>query len=147
MAKAKLTDEVINFIVKTKDNPSRKISYKQIADEIKAEFGIVITGQTVGKAYKTAKANKVESKPKQQVQNETETIKAETKKTTTEKVEVKPKKKRTTDKNKITLTIQVDKNISEQFKRIAKENDRNQSQLIREWIKKYCLENGQAKLF
>lgn len=145
MAKAKLTDEVVNFIVEVKDNSSGKISYKQIADEVKAEFGIVITGQTVGKAYKTAKADKAESKPKQQVQ--AETVKEVTKKTTAEEVEVKPKKKRTTDKNKMTLTIQVDKNIAEQFKRIAKENDRNQSQLIREWIKKYCLENGQAKLF
>ncbi len=145
---AKLTQEIINFIVDTKDSNS-EITYQNIADEIKSNFGIDTNKQAVGRAYRAFKnkSDTVENEPKQKAQAETKTAKEETKKPTAEKAEVKPKKKRTTDKNKITLTIQVDKNIAEQFKRIAKENDRNQSQLIREWIKKYCRENGQAKLF
>ncbi len=113
---SKLTQEVISFIVAKKDD-STNPSYKTIAEEIKTTFGVVVSGQAVGRAYRDYKSTKT-----------------------------KPTKSETV-KDTITLTVQVNKNIAEQFKRIAKENDRNQSQLIREWIKKYCLDNNQAKLF
>ena len=32
------------------------------------------------------------------------------------------------------LTIRLDTELSERFKQVSKDNDRNQSQLIREWI-------------
>ncbi len=57
---AKLTQEIIKFIVDTKDNNTTEISYKQIADEIKAKFDTEINSQTIGRAYRAYKAKSAE---------------------------------------------------------------------------------------
>ncbi|MBW4016795.1 CopG family transcriptional regulator [Moraxella osloensis] len=45
------------------------------------------------------------------------------------------------------LTVRMDSNLAEQFKKISKENNRNQSQLVRDWVLSYVKKNGQGDLF
>ncbi len=52
-----------------------------------------------------------------------------------------------TDENKTTMTVRVDRDLAKLFKKIAKENNRNQAQLLRDFIKSYCEKNGQAEMF
>lgn len=54
----------------------------------------------------------------------------------------------TTDKPKKTaMTIRLDSDLAEQFKKIANENNRNQSILVRDWIAQYVKKNGQGDVF
>ena len=46
-----------------------------------------------------------------------------------------------------TVTIRVDRNIADQFKKIAKDNNRSQATLIRDFMIDYVEKNGQGKLF
>lgn len=46
-----------------------------------------------------------------------------------------------------TVTIRVDRNIADQFKKIAKDNNRSQATLIRDFMFDYVEKNGQGKLF
>lgn len=46
-----------------------------------------------------------------------------------------------------TVTLKVERDLADAFKRIAKANDRSQSLLIRDFMKDYVEKNGQAKLF
>ena len=46
-----------------------------------------------------------------------------------------------------TVTLKVERDLADAFKRAAKANDRSQSLLIRDFIKDYVKKNGQAKLF
>lgn len=49
--------------------------------------------------------------------------------------------------NKTVLTVRVDKDLAEQFKKIAHDNNRNQSILVRDFIENYVKKNGQGDLF
>lgn len=46
-----------------------------------------------------------------------------------------------------TLTLKVNRELADAFKRAAKANNRSQSLLIRDFIQEYVEKNGQAKLF
>ena len=46
-----------------------------------------------------------------------------------------------------TLTVRLDSNLAEQFKKIANDNNRKQAQLMRDWITLYVKKNGQGDLF
>lgn len=46
-----------------------------------------------------------------------------------------------------TVTLKVDRDLADAFKRAAKATDRSQSLLIRDFMKDYVNKNGQAKLF
>lgn len=46
-----------------------------------------------------------------------------------------------------TVTIRVDRNVADQFKKIAKDNNRSQATLIRDFMFDYVEKNGQGKLF
>jgi predicted transcriptional regulator len=45
-----------------------------------------------------------------------------------------------------TVTLKVERNLADAFKRTAKANDRSQSLLIRDFMKAYVRKNGQIKL-
>lgn len=51
----------------------------------------------------------------------------------------KPKKRQ--------LTIQMDEDLYESFKRVAAANDRKMGLLVRDFAKQYVLKNGQGELF
>lgn len=51
----------------------------------------------------------------------------------------KPKKRQ--------LTIQMDEDLYESFKRVATANDRKMGLLVRDFAKQYVLKNGQGELF
>ena len=44
------------------------------------------------------------------------------------------------------ITVKIDRNTAKTFANIAKENNRNKSILIRDWINQYIAKNGQGKL-
>lgn len=46
-----------------------------------------------------------------------------------------------------TVTLKVDRDLADSFKRVAKANNRNQSQLIRDFMQQYVKKNGQGDLF
>lgn len=48
---------------------------------------------------------------------------------------------------KTVLTVRIDKTLAEQFKKIAQDNNRNQSLLVRDWITQYVKKNGQIDMF
>lgn len=48
---------------------------------------------------------------------------------------------------KTALTVRLEPDLAEQFKKIANENNRNQSILVRDWIAQYVKKNGQGDLF
>lgn len=50
-------------------------------------------------------------------------------------------------KPKTALTIRLDSDLADQFKKIAHDNNRNQSILIRDFIAHYIKKNGQGDLF
>ena len=50
-------------------------------------------------------------------------------------------------KNEGTFTCRGDKELIDAFKRIAKENNRTASQLVRDYMMAYVKKNGQGKLF
>lgn len=49
--------------------------------------------------------------------------------------------------NEGTFTCRADKDLVESFKRIAKDNNRTASQLVRDYMIAYVKKNGQGKLF
>lgn len=49
--------------------------------------------------------------------------------------------------NNATFTCRVDKDLCEQFKKIAKDNNRTASQLVRDFMANYVKKNGQGDLF
>ncbi|STZ01568.1 Uncharacterised protein [Moraxella caprae] len=51
----------------------------------------------------------------------------------------KPKKRQ--------LTVQMDEDLYESFKRVAAANDRKMGLLVRDFAKQYVLKNGQGELF
>lgn len=50
------------------------------------------------------------------------------------------------DRSNSTFTCRADKELVEAFKRIAKENNRTASQLVRDYMLAYVKKNGQGKL-
>lgn len=54
---------------------------------------------------------------------------------------------KTSKNNDSTFTCRADKDLVEAFKRIAKDNNRTASQLVRDYMIAYVKKNGQAKLF
>lgn len=46
-----------------------------------------------------------------------------------------------------TVTLKVDRELADAFKRTAKANNRTQSLLIRDFMQDYVKKNGQGKLF
>lgn len=46
-----------------------------------------------------------------------------------------------------TLTVRIDSVLAEQFKKIANENNRTQSLLVRDWITQYVKKNERENLF
>lgn len=52
----------------------------------------------------------------------------------------------TTKTNDSTFTCRADKDLIESFKRIAKDNNRTASQLVRDYMIEYVKKNGQGKL-
>lgn len=48
--------------------------------------------------------------------------------------------------NDSTFTCRADKDLIESFKRIAKDNNRTASQLVRDYMIEYVKKNGQGKL-
>lgn len=55
--------------------------------------------------------------------------------------------KKTTDKKSVALTVRLDENLVNEFKRVCHEKDYSQSFVIRELIKKYLADNKQRDLF
>lgn len=51
------------------------------------------------------------------------------------------------DRNDSTFTCRADKELVDAFKRIAKDNNRTASQLVRDYMMAYVKKNGQGKLF
>lgn len=54
---------------------------------------------------------------------------------------------KTSKNNDSTFTCRADKDLVEAFKRIAKDNNRTASQLVRDYMIAYVKKNGQGKLF
>ena len=54
---------------------------------------------------------------------------------------------KTSKNNDSTFTCRADKDLVEAFKRIAKDNNRTVSQLVRDYMIAYVKKNGQGKLF
>lgn len=50
------------------------------------------------------------------------------------------------EQKQATFTFQVDENLKKTFKKIAKDNNRTASQLMRDWMQEYVKKNGQGKL-
>ena len=50
------------------------------------------------------------------------------------------------DRSDSTFTCRADKELVEAFKRIAKDNNRTASQLVRDYMIEYVKKNGQGKL-
>ena len=55
--------------------------------------------------------------------------------------------KKPTDKKSVALTVRLDENLVNEFKRVCSEKDYSQSFVIRELIKKYLADNKQRDLF
>lgn len=51
------------------------------------------------------------------------------------------------EEKKRQLTVQMDSDLYESFKRVAKDNDRSMGLLVREFAKNYVKKNGQGDLF
>lgn len=51
------------------------------------------------------------------------------------------------EEKKRQLTVQMDNDLYESFKRVAKDNDRSMGLLVREFAKNYVKKNGQGDLF
>ena len=55
--------------------------------------------------------------------------------------------KKTADKKSVALTVRLDENLVNEFKRVCAEKDYSQSFVIRELIKRYLSDNKQWDLF
>lgn len=55
--------------------------------------------------------------------------------------------KKPTDEKSVALTVHLDENLVNEFKRVCAEKDYSQSFVIRELIKKYLADNKQRDLF
>nr|WP_312116760.1 ribbon-helix-helix domain-containing protein [Moraxella sp. CTOTU47915] len=55
--------------------------------------------------------------------------------------------KKTADKKSVALTVRLDENLVNEFKRACAEKDYSQSFVIRELIKRYLADNKQRDLF